>query len=71
MRVALHDSDRTRFPNLPLMKLSAWHRAQGDTVERFIPLMFDIYDRVYSSKVFSFTPEEPNLPSGVVRGGTG
>lgn len=71
MRVALHDSDRTRFPNLPLMKLSAWHRAQGDTVERFIALANDSYDRVYSSKVFSFTAEEPNLPRGVIRGGTG
>lgn len=71
MRVALHDSDRTRFPNLPLMKLSAWHRAHGDTVEQFIPLMNDSYDRVYSSKVFSFTDEEPNLPRGVIRGGTG
>lgn len=71
MIVALHDSDRTRFPNLPLMKLSAWHRAQGNTVERFIPLMNDSYDRVYSSKVFSFTPDEPNLPRGVIRGGTG
>lgn len=71
MKIALHDSDRTRFPNLPLMKLSAWHRAQGDTVERFIALANDSYDRVYSSKVFSFTAEEPNLPRGVIRGGTG
>ena len=70
-RIALHDSDRTRFPNLPLMKLSAWHKAQGDTIERFIPLMNDSYDRVYSSKVFSFTPDEQNLPRGVIRGGTG
>lgn len=70
-RIALHDSDRTRFPNLPLMKLSAWHKAQGDTVEWFIPLMNDSYDRVYSSRVFSFTAEEPNLPHDVVKGGTG
>ena len=71
MRVALHDSDRTQFPSLPLMKLAAWHRAHGDTVERFIALANDSYDRVYSSKVFSFTPDEPNLPRGVIRGGTG
>lgn len=71
MRVSLHDSDRTRFPSLPLMKISAWHKAQGDTIERFIPLMFDCYDRVYSSKVFSFTKEEPNLPRSAVLGGTG
>ena len=35
MRVALHDSDATRFPNLALMKLSAWHKATGDEVYWF------------------------------------
>ncbi len=52
MKIALHDSDRTRFPNLPLMKLSAYHKAKGDTVERFLPLAAHTYDIVYSSKVF-------------------
>lgn len=69
MRVALHDSDNTDFPNLALMKLSAWHKAQGDTVEWWNPLL--PYDRVYSSKVFTFTPENPYLPENTVRGGTG
>lgn len=71
MRVALHDADGTRFPNLALMKLSAFHRAQADSVERYIPLMNDSYDRVYSSKVFSFSEKEPHLPRNTVRGGTG
>ncbi len=71
MKIALHNSDNMRFPSLPLMKLAAWHKAQGDTVEWFIPLMNDAYNRVYSSKVFSFTPDEPNLPRDVIRGGTG
>lgn len=30
MKVGLHDADKTRFPNLALMKLAAWHKAQGD-----------------------------------------
>lgn len=71
MLVGLHDSDHSRFPNLPLMKLSAYHKAKGDTVERFLPLAAHTYDIVYSSKVFSWTEEEPNLPRGTVRGGTG
>ena len=42
------------FPNLALMKLSAWHKQQNDDVEWYMP--FDgIYDRVYVSKVFSKT----------------
>ena len=69
MNVALHDSDETGFPNLALMKLSAWHKAQGDSVEWWNPLL--PYDRVYSSKVFTFTPECPYLPENTVRGGTG
>ena len=69
MRIALHDNDNTGFPNYALMKISAWHKAQGDEVEWFNALM--PYDRVYSSKVFTFTPEDPYLPPDTVRGGTG
>lgn len=69
MRIALHDSDNTGFPNLALMKLSAWHKAQGDSVEWWNPLL--PYDRVYSSKIFTFTPECPYLPEDAIKGGTG
>lgn len=69
MRVALHDADRTGFANLALMKLSAFHKSCGDTVEWFVP--GGHYDRVYSSKVFTFTPDDPALPVDTVRGGTG
>ena len=51
------------------MKISAWHKAQGDTVEWWNPLYH--YDRVYSSKVFDFTPDNPYLPENTIRGGTG
>lgn len=71
MRVGLHDADATNFPNYALMKISAWHKAQGDTVEWWTP-MFQ-YDRVYSSKVFTFThpPECDFLPPDTIKGGTG
>lgn len=69
MRIGLHDSDKTGFPNMALMKISAWHKAQGDTVTWWMPLLQ--YDRVYSSKVFTFTPEQPMLPPDTVKGGTG
>jgi hypothetical protein len=69
MKIGLHDSDNTGFPNLALMKLSAWHKAQGDSVEWWNPLL--PYDRVYSSKVFTFTPECPYLPENAIKGGTG
>lgn len=34
MRIGLIDIDGHNFPNLPLMKLSAYHKAKGDSVER-------------------------------------
>jgi hypothetical protein len=71
MKIGLHDSDKTSFPNLALMKLSAWHKKQGDDVSWFIPLLK--YDRVYSSKVFTYTPMDPYLPTDtlVIKGGLG
>ena len=67
--IGLHDSDKTDFPNYALMKISAWHKAQGDIVEWWNPLL--TYDTVYSSKVFTFTPENPYLPENTIKGGTG
>lgn len=69
MTIGLHDSDRTGFPNYALMKISAWHKAQGDEVEWWIPLKE--YDRVYSSKIFTFSQEDPYLPADTIKGGTG
>ncbi|MCK5445769.1 MAG: hypothetical protein KAI73_09110 [Rhodospirillaceae bacterium] len=69
MRIALHDSDKTKFPNLALMKLSAFHKSRGDVVEWFNP-MFQ-YDKIYSSKVFTFTPEDAYLPVAAIRGALG
>lgn len=72
MNIGLIDVDGHNFPNLALMKLSAWHKAQGDTVEWYLP--FENYDIVYLSKVFTFTPEYTypiNNAKKVVRGGTG
>lgn len=69
MFIGLHDSDNTNFPNLALMKLSAYHKSIGDKVEWWNPLL--TYDRVYSSKVFTFTAENPYLPDNTIKGGTG
>lgn len=73
MRIGLIDVDGHNYPNLPLMKLSAWHKAQGDTVEWYEPLIGGRYDKVYMSKVFSFSPdyEFPINADEVVKGGSG
>lgn len=75
MRISLIDVDGHNFPSLPLMKLSAWHKQNGDTVEWYDPLTawIDPPDKVYMSKVFTFTPDYPHPVCGVeiIRGGTG
>ena len=71
-RIGLIDVDGHNFPNLALMRLSAWHKAQGDSVEWADPMFGGNYDRVYKSKIFTFTPDD-TIPWNceVVRGGTG
>ncbi len=76
MRIGIHDAEQDflkhkTFPNYALMKISAWHKAQGDTVQWWEPVLTDNFDRIYSSKVFDFTPENPYLPPWTIRGGTG
>ena len=74
MQIGLHDAEMEHikgkiFPNYALMKISAWHKAQGDNVEWWNPLKR--YNHIFSSKVFDFTPENPYLPGNTIRGGTG
>lgn len=71
MNIGLIDVDGTRFPNLALGKIAAYHRSLGDSVEWVEPMYWD-YDRVYKSKVFTFTPDTKRVFScEVVKGGTG
>lgn len=72
--IGLHDAEKDHFkkksfPNYALMKISAWHKEQGDTVEWWNPLKR--YDKIYSSKIFDFTPIDVYLPEDAIRGGTG
>lgn len=77
MEVGLIDVDGHRYPNLPLMKLSAWHKQQGDNVEWYIPIKHGFplppMDKVYMSKVFSFTPDYWDFVNAkeVIKGGSG
>ena len=72
-RIGLIDVDSHNFPNIPLMKISAWHKKQGDLVEWYNPLFSGHMDKVYMSKVFTFTPDYQYFIDSdeVVRGGSG
>ena len=74
MRIGLIDVDGHRFPNLALMRISAYHKANGDEVEWWWT-DFVHYDTVYMSKIFSsdYSPDvpEPMNADRVIKGGTG
>lgn len=73
MKIGLIDVDGHNYPNLPLMKISAWHKSQGDNVEWYQPMFSGHCDKVYMSKVFSFTPDYEYFIDAdeVVKGGSG
>jgi hypothetical protein len=72
MKIGLIDVDgHSDFPNLALMKLSAWHKSKGDDTEIFFPM--SRYDKVYMSKVFTFSKDFETVinTDEIVKGGTG
>lgn len=73
-KIGLIDVDGRGYPNLALMRISAWHKAQGDEVEWWWSDLVH-YDVVYMSKIFSDT-YSPDIPmplnaDEVIQGGTG
>lgn len=73
MNIGLIDVDSHNFPNLCLMKISAYHKAKGDKVEWWNGLKH--YDVVYQSKVFTDLYSQDNeyviMADEVIKGGTG
>ena len=73
MKIGLIDVDSHNFPNLCLMKISAWHKQQGHEVEWCN--LFEHYDRVYMSRVFddTYTDDFETVINAdlIIRGGTG
>lgn len=70
MKIGLIAVD-SKYPNLALMKISAYHKSIGDNVEWYNP--FDKYDIVYMAKVFTFTPDYGYYINSekIIKGGTG
>ena len=73
MKIGLIDVDSHNYPSLPLMKIAAWHKANGDEVEWHWG--WGKYDKVYMSKVFDDTysadKPEPINAGIIIKGGTG
>ena len=78
MRVRITQLDGS-LPNLALMRLSAWHKAQGDEVHFATGaqrgIFEPVYDAVYGSAIFDFTRRAAETLKrefpGALIGGTG
>lgn len=70
MKIGLIAVD-SKHPNLALMKISKWHKLRGDNVEWYDGISH--YDKVYSAKVFTFTPDYGYFINSdeMEKGGTG
>ena len=73
MNIGLIDVDGFKgYPNFALMKISAYHKDQGDDVEWAEKGKH--YNKVYASKIFTFTPDYDysGIDSDItLKGGTG
>ncbi len=72
--IGLIDVDGHHFPNLALMRISAYHKSCGDHVEWW-EHDFKYYDKIYMSKVFSDSysqaVQDPINCGELIKGGTG
>jgi len=79
MKIGLIDVDsfnpkvkKQGFPNLALMKLSAWHKLKGDHVEMYDLIDPSQYDTIYASQVFTWNKIPFEFPrEKVLFGGSG
>ncbi len=69
-KIAIYDVD-SKIPNLALMKISAYHKQQGDDVEMYVPLFKDSYDKIFASKIFNFSDGTLLDEEKMIIGGTG
>ena len=71
MKIGLIDVDGHNFPNLALMKIGAFYKSLGNSVEWVN--YFESYDIVYMSKIFTFS-QDPQIciqSDKIIKGGTG
>jgi len=69
MKIGIYDMD-SKIPNLALMKISAYHKKKGDIVEFYSPLFHESYDKIYASKIFTFS-SNGYIRKNMIIGGSG
>ncbi len=73
MKIGLLDVDGHNFPNFALLKIAGYYKQVGGVKYEMV-MPFEEYDKVFASKVFTFTedfnPYEINAKE-IIKGGTG
>jgi len=71
LKIGLFDID-SKYHNLALMKLSAYHKSKGHEVEFYQPILKSSYDKIYVSKIFTKRNiNEGYIPEDCIIGGSG
>jgi len=71
LKIGLFDID-SKYHNLALMKLSAWHKQKGDEVEFYRPLWHSTYNKIYCSRIFTKVNKNDNYRTDdMICGGSG
>lgn len=69
MEIGLYNID-SKMPNIALMKLSQWHKRQGDNVSWYAPLWHSTFDKIYCSSVFTYS-DKSYVKDDMICGGSG
>jgi hypothetical protein len=64
-------SDSHNFPNLALMKISAFHKQAGHNVDFYNSENIKEYSEIFASKTFTWSGDFEGVPEWSVKGGTG
>jgi len=71
LKIGLFDVN-SKYHNLALMKISAYHKQKGDEVEFYKPLWHSTYDKIYCSKIFTRANKNDNYRTDdMICGGSG
>jgi len=69
MKIALYNLE-PEIVNVAMMKVSQFHKQNGDCVEKYNPFIKDQYDKIYAFSLFDFT-DKGYVTKNMICGGTG
>jgi len=69
MKIGLYNLEH-QYINVALEKIRIYHQIKGDEIEDYLPLMYETYDKIYASSIFTWTNKD-YVPENAIIGGSG